>query len=460
MFLEDLKEEREAVIRDFMAAEVPGMPAYVTYNEMKSEHLVIVFNEETDCFWALGMADYQKRAFEHAEKMNHPGVYWDRIRETYRSEQKQLVYRRNGARAYVYGLETFRHKHPYTASQIILWDSAGLERLLIKYDRDVIEVSFAILYMRDPQIEKLYKAGFEKLILDWVLRDRYTDGDLELFEACFSDEKTLNKITSLTKGQWQALLSFKIDLAEWLWMKETLNLHSVSDANVKTLTRLVIRGGDRFRDSFRHVLDCNKDGKPAYEADVLIHDLLNDHGHTGLKPQEACVYLWDYIRMCQRNQIEPDYRTEDLRREHDLAQTADRERRRKRSNPHLQEVYDRRHSELSRYLYESDELIVILPEKWSDLINEGRNNHNCVGTLYVDRYEDGTSNIFFIRRKEQIERSYITVELNASCEKTVQAFYSHNRRITDKRDLAFIKAWLKENRRRNAAVKRAVPAVL
>jgi hypothetical protein len=460
MFLQDLNEERDAVIRDFAAAGVPGIPAYVTYNEMKSEHLIIVFNDETDCFWALGMADYQKKAFGRAEKMNHPGAYWDRIRETYRSEQKQLVYRKTGARAYVYGLDLFRQKHPYTASNIILWDSAGLDRLLMKYDRDVIEVSFAILYMRNPQIEKLYKAGFETLILDWVLRDRYTDEDLELFEDCFRNEKTLNKITSLTKGQWQALLSFRIDLEEWLWMKNVLNTWPLADANVKPLVRLVIRVGERFRTSFRRILSCGNDEKPAYDADALIHDLLNDHGHTGMKPQEACIYLWDYIRMCQRNQIEPDYRTEDLRREHDMAETADRERRRKRSNPHLQEVYDRRHSELKKYLYESEELTVILPEKWSDLINEGRSNHNCVGTLYVDRYENGTSNIFFIRRKEQPERSYITVELNADCEKTVQAFYSHNRRITDKRDLDFIKAWLKENRKRNSEAKRPVPAVL
>ena len=154
--------------------------------------------------------------------------------------------------------------------------------------------------------------------------------------------------------------------------------------------------------------------------------------------------------------MEPDYRSEHLREEHDLMTVVREEKRQQKNDEETQKIYDRRYEQLEKYLFETDELAVILPAKFSDIIFEGRNNHNCVGSLYVSRYENGTSNIFFIREKKNMMKSYITVELNKSCEKTIQAFYSYNRRITDQRDLKVIKDWLANNRRVNKGSRQTV----
>lgn len=450
MFLSQLEDEkRESVIRDFKAVDLPGISPFVMNDEIQSEHLIVLYSSETDCFWTLGMSLFQKNKLEEALKTDEIGVYWKLIRETYKSEQKKLVYRKIGARAYVFGLEEFRKKHPYTASKLILWDSEQMDHLLMKYERDVIEASFAIQSLKYPQIEKLYKAGFEHIILNWVLRDTYTAKQMAMFEECFKDKRTVNQITSLTKGQWSQLITFKLDLDEWLWMKRILNAYKIADVNVPALTKMMIRGGDRFRKSFEKVASCTIEGNPAYEADQLVRDLLNDHGHTDLPAEQACIYLWDYIHMCQRNHVEPDYRTTALRDEHDTMQIMQRERRESRTDENTEKVYRERFNQLCDYLYETDDLVVLLPEKWSDLIYEGRHNHNCVGSLYVSRYEKGTSNIFFIREKKDPSQSYITVELTKNCESTIQAFYSYNRKITKKRDLRFIEQWLEENRKYN-----------
>lgn len=450
MFLAQLeKEKRDAVIRDFHTADVSGIPAFVMHDGVKTDNLILLYNQETEAFWALRVPLFHEGRTEEAEKMDQIGVYWKLIRETYRSEQKGLVYKRIGAKAYVYGMEKFHANHPYTAREIILWDSEQMDHLLMKYDRDVVEVSFAIQYLLYPQIEKLYKAGFEDIILNWVMRDRYTPKDTTLFEECFTNARTIRQITSFSKGQWSQLITFKLDLDEWVWIRRVLNAYKISDANVAPLVRMVIRGEDSFCKSFVKITRCTVDGQPAYDADQLIRDLVNDHGNTEMSPERACIYLADYIRMAERNHMEPDYRTERLREEHDLMTIIQQEKKQQKNDEETQKIYDARYEELKIYLYETDELMVVLPKKFSDIISEGRNNHNCVGSLYVHRYEKGTSNIFFIREKENLYRSYITVELNKKCDKTIQAFYSHNRRITKKRDLQFIEDWLQANKTAN-----------
>ena len=454
MFLSQLQFElNDFVIRDFKEIGQIDSPVYAEHGGEKSEYLVVLYNEETDSFWTLGMGSFQKGKFEKAKKIDQIGAYWDLIRSTYRSEQKSLVYRRIGAKAYVFNLDRFHAKHPYTASKIILWDSEQMDHLLMKYDRDVVETSFAIHSLNYPQIEKLYKAGFESIILNWVLRDNYPPSLVAQFEKCFRNAGNVKQITSLTKGQWSQLLNFKLDLSEWLWIMQILTGCHVTDANVTPLVKMMIRGGERFRKSFEKITQCTADGQTAYDADQLIRDLRNDHGKTGMDPQQACIYLWDYIRLCQRNKVEPDYRTENLRDEHDMMEIMQREKKEAGNDEKTMKVYADRYDQLAVYLFESEELTVVLPQKRSDLIYEGRNNHNCVGSLYVSRYEKGTSQIFFIRRKSQPEESYITVELNKACDQTIQAFYSYNRKITEKRDLEFIAAWLKNNRRVNRTVK-------
>ena len=457
MFLSQFQEEeKEPVIRDFKIYVDGNLPSSVQYGEIVTDNVILLYNEETEGFWLLSVPDYKNGLYEKAEKMFHPVSFWNHIRETYRSEQTGLVYRRMGARAYVYNMDTFRKTHPYTAAEIILWDSEQMDHLLMKYDRDVVDVAFAIQYLKYPQIEKLYKAGFEDIILNWVLRDKYQLKDCRMFEKCFPDGKTIKQITGMTKGQWSQLLSFKLDLDHWEWLRKIFTTYKIDDVNVIPLARMFIRGENRFRLSFEKILKCTRDGSPAYEADQLVRDLINDHGNTGLSPHEACIYLADYIRLCRLNGMEPDYRSEHLREEHDLMTVVREEKRQQKNDEETQKIYDRRYEQLEKYLFETDELAVILPAKFSDIIFEGRNNHNCVGSLYVSRYENGTSNIFFIREKKNMMKSYITVELNKSCEKTIQAFYSYNRRITDQRDLKFIKDWLANNRRVNKGSRQTV----
>ena len=103
---------------------------------------------------------------------------------------------------------------------------------------------------------------------------------------------------------------------------------------------------------------------------------------------------------------------------------------------------------IEKYKYRDDELEVIFPQNIEDLFQEGRNNHNCVGS-YCDRYANGSSNIGFIRKIDNPDQSYITIEVNSDFTKVNQAFYSSNRDITSIRDIKFIESWIEHNKEIN-----------
>ena len=114
MFLSQLNDENQSdVIRDFMKLTAQNLPEKPVYAD--TENIILLYNQKTDTFWELSVSSMKKGLYAHAEKMDNICTFWELIRKVYGSEQKGLVYRRNGAKAFVYNMETFHECHPYTA---------------------------------------------------------------------------------------------------------------------------------------------------------------------------------------------------------------------------------------------------------------------------------------------------------------------------------------------------------
>lgn len=60
---------------------------------------------------------------------------------------------------------------------------------------------------------------------------------------------------------------------------------------------------------------------------------------------------------------------------------------------------------------QDDYFTIIAPEVSNDLIKEGQNMHNCVGS-YIDRMINGYSKIYFVRKKDNPDISFATIELD------------------------------------------------
>lgn len=75
-----------------------------------------------------------------------------------------------------------------------------------------------------------------------------------------------------------------------------------------------------------------------------------------------------------------------------------------------------------------DEHIVIVPQSIKDLQEEGNQQHNCVGHYYNNSIIDGVNKIYFIRKKDNPNVSFITCRYNIEKKNTVEArgFCNHS----------------------------------
>lgn len=98
--------------------------------------------------------------------------------------------------------------------------------------------------------------------------------------------------------------------------------------------------------------------------------------------------------------------------------------------------------------YEDENFTVIIPQCTEDFKNEATQQNNCVYSCYLKEVVQHKTNVVFIRKKDNITKSYITCEV--SNKGNIRQYYlSHNRRVeanTIEREFYYKYAeWLKEN---------------
>lgn len=71
--------------------------------------------------------------------------------------------------------------------------------------------------------------------------------------------------------------------------------------------------------------------------------------------------------------------------------------------------------------------IVVVPQKLDDLIEEGKQQNNCVGSFYNDDIICGRDYIYFIRRKDNPKKSVATARYNTGKKKTVELREKNNK---------------------------------
>lgn len=82
---------------------------------------------------------------------------------------------------------------------------------------------------------------------------------------------------------------------------------------------------------------------------------------------------------------------------------------------------------------------VVIPLSIADMIDEGNQQHNCVGRFYPDRVQAGDSFIYFIRSLDDMTKSYITCEFQPAWKRTTQALASCNNNFHDTNATQLIK---------------------
>lgn len=115
-----------------------------------------------------------------------------------------------------------------------------------------------------------------------------------------------------------------------------------------------------------------------------------------------------------------------------------------RNNRTNKEKYDNLNSQIiqrlpdaKRYCWENEKYIIIPAGTCQELVHEGRTLHHCVSssTLYMEKMAAGKSWILFLRKKEELEKPYYTIEIDMGEDKILQ-WYSAFDRKPDKKTIS------------------------
>ncbi len=96
--------------------------------------------------------------------------------------------------------------------------------------------------------------------------------------------------------------------------------------------------------------------------------------------------------------------------------------------------------ELSKYIYEDDKYMIFPAPSIDSLKDEGNQQGNCVGHMYLTPYIQGNTEIFFIRKLDNLTKSFITLEFKDG--KVQQKELPHHSRNFTKEHEDYIQKWL------------------
>lgn len=87
-------------------------------------------------------------------------------------------------------------------------------------------------------------------------------------------------------------------------------------------------------------------------------------------------------------------------------------------------------------LFENDKYTIIVPRNVDDLIKEGQDQHNCVGSYYNDEIESNENLVYFLRLKENPSKSYVTCRYDTSDRETLEFRRAFNEDVSDEDEVA------------------------
>ncbi len=274
------------------------------------------------------------------------------------------------------------------------------------YGRSVAE--YLLEYARHPQLEMLTKLGHRDVIHD-LLDNGQRNGALLNWRAT-----TPPGFFRLTKPEYKSFRAAGGTLAELQQVREAKQLGVSVDVYFAEKRRLT----EGLRRPVRGTMhDC---GELSQVCGVSLHTAVSyaiRHGGTS---------TWmDYILAAQK--LDYDLTRLDVSMPKNLRERHDATVALARVNGDRKAVeYYRKHilpQLRRRYEFTYDGLQILVPLNGEEIVAEGKAMRHCVGG-YAARHLEGRVVILFLRREEQPEEPFVTIEMNG--DNLIQARGYHN----------------------------------
>lgn len=269
-------------------------------------------------------------------------------------------------------------------------------------------VKFFELYSKYPAVEYLTKLGF-KYFVGAKLFDRKT------FNCINWTGKNINHILRLNKSEIKEVLQCNNQVNP---MQLRFYQLSRKDNNRPSMSQII--------EAFESVGDVMSEMKYIMKYSNLgkiinyMQKQLNRPEKQKYKTYKDILVAWrDYLIDCKT--LEFDMSDERIVFPSNLFASHQKTMKMviHKQNEETDLKIKNRQKQLSRYVFENDDLIIRPAQSALELINEGKQLSICVGT-YADRYANGETIVLLIRKKQELEKPFYTVEVRNNEVRQVQ----------------------------------------
>lgn len=303
---------------------------------------------------------------------------------------------------------------------------------IIRAGIEIDPINYMEIHRRYPSLEKLAKGMLEHLAAE--VADKY----------CFynspkmiMNEKRLHNILGISKEALRIM------------QKEKLGYHALTALRIGEKISV-----ENLKEFDRYSLKIGPDntlGKLWKRTDLSLNKLINylrrQAEKDGLDIKQEITFYRDYLDMAERRGM--DIRDDIVRLQPNMRKYHDRyleEENQKKNQKRYQEVNKKfpkikcqAKQNQGFFGWEHGDMIIMVPERAEDIVKEGQLQHHCVGANdnYISSMNEGRSFILFLRKKEDLDRPYYTIE--ATREGSIKQYYAAYDRQPEKEK---VKAWL------------------
>ncbi len=293
---------------------------------------------------------------------------------------------------------------------------------------------------RYPQYEQFAKAGLGRLVIDSI---KSHESELE---KC-REIKDMAKALKIDRARMKRLRDSGGGMRFLRWLQHEKEMDTIYPDEM-----------------IRYFEECGIVPKDIAEmrermSERRIYNYLRRQSRIcGREPKELIQTWEDYICMANRlkmdTRMESVYKPKDLREAHDEAvklsgggEIAKRAGKIAEAFPDIERIYEEIRE---KYEYEGGKYCIVVPERIEDIIHEGRVLGHCLdrSDIYFERIQKRESYIVFLRKVEEPDKPYYTLEIEPGGAARQKRTYGDNQNKDFEEAKTFIRNWQQEVQKR------------
>ncbi|MGN1118265.1 MAG: PcfJ domain-containing protein, partial [Acutalibacteraceae bacterium] len=308
------------------------------------------------------------------------------------------------------------------------------------YPTNCFPCTYFRTYLRHKQVENLVMQGLSELVNEIIyansnFQNYYTAPSVKIPSQGINwKSKKPHEMLGLTKEEFRVLKNQK-------WNIDTLELYKCVKSHCKSVS------AESFKSDFK--------GYDKYDIQKIVTRYSNPYkfirylNKQRKKYRNADVNLaLDCFRIAEKLNIdvcgERNFYPQNLRRAHDqLVEqlNENKEKLKKEKEAKNTQSFSELREKYADFEFHKNGLMIRIAASPDELRKEGRELSHCVAS-YINKHSQGESCIFLIRRENQPDKPFYTLELDMKRKKVLQNRGKRNCERTDE-VIAFEEDWLK-----------------